>query len=82
MILARASRVEGGPCSKCSRLSAAHIRSKISQELHRWKAVRLHHVALALAPRTFAFEVCKRFKDLERLLFNMWLSPQRRAHSS
>eukprot|EP00959_Pyramimonas_sp_CCMP1952_P274701 5742604-Pyramimonas_sp.AAC.1 len=38
---ATASRIEGGPLSKCGcRLSAAHIRLNNQQELHGLRAVR------------------------------------------
>eukprot|EP00959_Pyramimonas_sp_CCMP1952_P069474 1449983-Pyramimonas_sp.AAC.1 len=60
-----ASQMEGGSFSTCgSRFSAEHIRFFLNlQELHGLRAGRSQNVALALAPRKFALNICKRFTD-------------------
>ena len=80
---ATVTRIEGVCYSKCgSRRSAAHIRFKNVQPFHGSRAYVTQSVALALAPRTFVFKICNSFRDRGHVLLKMWLSPQRRAHSS
>ena len=44
--------------------------------------VLLEMLAFALAPCTFVLKVCNSYTDRGRVLLEMWLSLERRAHSS
>ena len=77
------SYTDGGrPFSKWgSRLGAAHIRVKILQQLHGWRAAPFQNGVPALVPRTFVFKVCNSYTDGGRAVFKMGLSLWRRGHS-
>eukprot|EP00959_Pyramimonas_sp_CCMP1952_P454467 9469948-Pyramimonas_sp.AAC.1 len=78
--------MEGGSCSTCgSRRSAAHIRLKQRQQFQGLVRLKPRRCVLTLLiivrARGFAALVSNNFTDSGRVVFKMWLSPSRRAHS-